>query len=358
MLKYLVPLSVVGCFVQGCTNLGDGDAPPESQGPVGRISAALELGARVGDVTSVRIAVVAGDGSCEDAPLYVIERSIQDAELPATLPEGSGAQHAFADALFVLAPGAYRVCATPLSSDQPSAQCGLAQTEVSVTASQTADVLLVSHCTAESSGGLGVVVALNQPPHINAVSLDPGKFISVCEALAIEVEAEDPNDDAIRYEFKFSGGSDDAKLSADGSTASFFGPAGNYELEVVVSDSHGDSTSLRFPVQVSDATCAVPAAVQDIFVATCSPCHITGSSGGLSLASAEASYANLVGLHSSAAMCGARVRVIPGDPAASYLMAKLRAEPGICGNPMPRGRPPLGEPDLATISAWIEALPH
>ncbi|HEX6241777.1 MAG TPA: hypothetical protein VFZ61_12805, partial [Polyangiales bacterium] len=165
-----------------------------------------------------------------------------------------------------------------------------------------------------------------------------------------------PNEDPLGYTFAL--GTDAGSLRVDGATATFSGPAGDYEINVAVSDSHGQSSALTFPVHVSAATCAVPTAVQDIFLATCSPCHITGASGGLSLASAEASYANLVGVASGAAACAARTRVVAGDPAASYLLAKLRGDPDICGNPMPRNRPPLSEPDMATLTAWIESLPH
>jgi hypothetical protein len=52
------------------------------------------------------------------------------------------------------------------------------------------------------------------------------------------------------------------------------------------------------------------------------------------------------------------VRVIPGNAAESYLIAKLRNAPGICGTAMPRNRPPLPEEQIQTIEAWIDALPH
>jgi len=356
MFRALLSLSAIGCFVQGCANLGDGDDP--EQEPLGRISAALQLADLFGDVSGVRVAVVPSEASCESPALHVAERGLEGQALPGSQAQGAGSFRPFADALFVLAPGHYRVCATPVAGEQPSARCGVASAEVSVRPNRTEEVLLISHCTAESAGGLDVIVALNQPPRISAVSLNPGKFISTCESLAIEVEAEDPNQDEVSFGFSLSAGSAEARLTSDGSQASFFGPAGDYEVLVEATDSHGQSTSLSFPIHVSEATCTVPAQVQDLFIANCSPCHVTGSSGGLSLASAEASYANLVGTSSSAAACGGRVRVIPGDPAQSYLLAKLRGEPGICGNPMPRGRPPLPETDLSTISAWIEGLPH
>lgn len=354
MSKRIWTLSAVIGLLHGCTNLGDGDAP--EPGPVGQISAALQLSDLHGDVTSVRVAVVPSGASCEAPPLFVAHPGLETEALPASLAEGAGSFRPFADALFVLSPGDYRVCANPLAGELPSAQCGVATVDVTVSASQTTEVLLISQCSGQSRGGLDVIVALNQPPQIDAVNLNPGKFISVCEALAVNVTAQDPNQDPLSYAFAL--GSDVGTLRAEGSQATFSGPAGDYEVNVVVSDSHGQATSLRFPVHVSPATCAVPTAVQDLFVANCSPCHITGSNGGLSLASAEVSYANLVGRASSAAACATRTRVIAGDSAQSYLVAKLRGAADICGSQMPRNRPPLAESDITTISAWIDGLPH
>jgi len=53
-----------------------------------------------------------------------------------------------------------------------------------------------------------------------------------------------------------------------------------------------------------------------------------------------------------------QVLVAAGEPAASYLIAKLRNSAGICGAPMPRNRPALSEEQIQLIEAWIGALPH
>ena len=50
--------------------------------------------------------------------------------------------------------------------------------------------------------------------------------------------------------------------------------------------------------------------------------------------------------------------MIPGDSAGSYLIAKLLGQEGICGVRMPRNLPPLPDEEIATIAAWIDALPH
>ncbi|HYQ15222.1 MAG TPA: hypothetical protein VEQ58_05685, partial [Polyangiaceae bacterium] len=111
-------------------------------------------------------------------------------------------------------------------------------------------------------------------------------------------------------------------------------------------------------LHVADATCVVAPEVQNILINNCAPCHTTGSSGGLKLDPADVAYSSLVGHSVGAAACSSQTRVIPGDAAGSYLIAKLRNTPGICGVQMPRGRPPLAEADIQTIESWIDALPH
>jgi len=342
-------------LASGCATATDLDAGER----VGSITAAVELGALAHDVTGVRFDVLAAESPCDGTVLATETRALESEPLPATLAGDIGAYRPFADALFVLEPGQYRICATPLASEsRPSNRCAQAQMQVRVMEGRTSEVVLVSQCDGTGSGGLDVVVALNDPPRITAVTLDPSKFITVCESLAIGVEAEDPNGDAATYAWTLLAGPDGAQLSGDGASATFSGPAGDYLVEVSAADTRGNSSSLTFPIHVSAATCAVPQAVQTIFEASCSPCHVTGSSGGLRLASAETSYADLVALNAGAPACSSQVLVVPGDPAASYLIAKLRNTAGICGTAMPRNRPALPEEQIQLIEAWISALPH
>jgi cytochrome c peroxidase len=99
---------------------------------------------------------------------------------------------------------------------------------------------------------------------------------------------------------------------------------------------------------------AVAADVQTIFETSCSPCHTVRKDGGLDL-SAGAAFASLVGAHATGPGCTDRVRVVPGDPAASYIIAKLRRT-GLCGAPMPMGRPALRPDQIAFIEGWIAKL--
>jgi hypothetical protein len=332
--------------------------PADPVEPTGRLSAALQIPVSSHDVTAVKFDVVAAGGSCSDTPLASATIPLEDEPLPSSVAGPGSGMHRFADGLFLLPPGPCRVCATPLAGAAPSTECARAEVAAEVVAGQTSEVLLVSQCRGQPTGGLDVVVGLNDPPAIAALDLAPSKFITVCQSAALAVTASDPNGDDLSYAWAVISGPDGASLRPSGRAASFSGPAGDYQLAVTVTDVHAATATLRFPIHVSTATCAVPPPVQDLFALRCSPCHTATAAGGLSLASAEAAYANLVGTHALGAGCTDRVRVVAGSPATSYLVAKLRNIPPICGLPMPRNRPPLPETELATIEAWIAGLPH
>jgi hypothetical protein len=67
--------------------------------------------------------------------------------------------------------------------------------------------------------------------------------------------------------------------------------------------------------------------------------------------SAEAIAAQLVDVPSG--VCADWVRVVPGDPERSILLAKLH-DPPPCGERMPQDAAPLSARDLACVRAWIE----
>jgi mono/diheme cytochrome c family protein len=85
----------------------------------------------------------------------------------------------------------------------------------------------------------------------------------------------------------------------------------------------------------------------------CSTCHTsTGRSpaGGLNL-NHDAAYDQLVNVPTRA-MPGA-MRVIPGDPARSYLVRTIEGTSGIAGQRMPINGPYLTEAQIAIIKQWI-----
>jgi hypothetical protein len=333
-----------------------GEQGPGNDGPTGRLGATIEASSTANDATAVRVDVVSSEEDCDAEPMFTKTVSLAAGTLPES--DAGPVARAFAGALFVLLPGSYRVCATPLAGENPSEQCGRADATADVAAEVTTEVALTSQCAGEGKGGIGVVVSLNDAPEITSIELDPSQWISVCESVHLGASATDPNGDPLTYAWSVTGGPNGSSLHTANESATFSGPAGDYELALTVEDGHGGADSFTFPIHVSDAVCEVPEAVQQIFTGRCSPCHTVNSSAGLRLDPSAASYANLVGVGSSAAACSSRTRVIPGNSADSYLIAKLRGEPGICGLRMPRNLPALPEDEIQTIADWIDGLPH
>ena len=92
--------------------------------------------------------------------------------------------------------------------------------------------------------------------------------------------------------------------------------------------------------------------IQEIFVrrgCTASNCHGTAMQGDLGLASASASYANLVNVASTGDPNLDRVE--PNDIAASYLWLKVSGT--TAGDQMPQGGTPLNNVDQTNIMNWI-----
>lgn len=359
--------------VGSCGGIGaPKEQPTEAeQGPVGTISTGLHLGQSRYDVRSVRFDIVPAEATCDARPLVSQTRGFEPGALPAAMsPEGAGS-HGFADGLFVLPVGQYRACATPLTAAAaPSQACTRADTTITVVVGRVTAVILVSPCRGSASGAVDVTSALNDPPKITALAISPSKFITVCQTATITAAASDPDNDALTYEWSLAPAMG-ATLAGTGTTATFTpAAAGDYTVSLTVSDVYAAKASLSFSVHVADATCepppkAVPEAVQALISARCSPCHTAGMSGMLKMDTAENTFTNLVGRNAAGAACTARVRVIPGDAATSYIVAKLKGETGICGMQMPRSPPPpnpqnapLSAEELAIIEGWINSLPH
>jgi hypothetical protein len=86
----------------------------------------------------------------------------------------------------------------------------------------------------------------------------------------------------------------------------------------------------------------------------CTSCHnpqLAVINGGLNLVG-PAAYGALVNARSTGQP--AAIRVVPGDPAASYLVQKLEGAPGIAGVRMPFTPPYLTTGQITVIRRWIE----
>ncbi len=89
----------------------------------------------------------------------------------------------------------------------------------------------------------------------------------------------------------------------------------------------------------------------NVFTPICSKCHIGASAPeGLQLDAAH-SYNLLVGVPSVERPD--LLRVIPGNPDASYMVQKIEGAAGIVGGQMPLGETPLPQATIDAISQWI-----
>ncbi len=129
-----------------------------------------------------------------------------------------------------------------------------------------------------------------------------------------------------------------------------------YYFVVRAEDAAGNSDTNTTEASAAIAGNSFSGQVQPILSANCGGggCH-SGSrpAQGLNLSSASVSYGNLVNVASSE--CSANKRVLPSQPAASYLISKLKGS-GSCysGSKMPIGGS-LSTADISLISAWIAA---
>lgn len=229
----------------------------------GSVSAALASESVGHDVAKVDFRVVKGDDTCEGKAIASRIVPLESESLPTNmLPSGGGNSHRFADGLFVLAPGSYRICATPLKSDgTKSAECGQASGLATVMAKATTEIVLVSQCKGTPNGAVDGVVVLNDPPLITDLVIGPSKFIGFCEDATIDVAASDPNGDAITFAWSITSSPPGAcaTITPTGSKVTFQPEAvGNYEIKVAATDALGAHTSLKFPIHV-DGECRMNA---------------------------------------------------------------------------------------------------
>lgn len=93
---------------------------------------------------------------------------------------------------------------------------------------------------------------------------------------------------------------------------------------------------------------------REVFSQSCTSCHTNVGrtpAAGLNLTDGNA-FTALVGTPSP--IKAGAVRVVPGDPANSYLVQKLEGAPGISGVRMPRANTPLTDGQILVIRRWIE----
>lgn len=220
------------------------------------IRAALSISGARYDVAQIHFKVVPGADDCSAEPVDEAIVVLESEPLPPWMDlEGAmGTNHAFSDAFFVVQPGVYKVCATPLNDlGELSMQCEPAEGFFDVGVGETAEAVLMSQCYGEPTGGLDAVLALNVPPSIDDLVISDSKFTSTCELTTLEVMASDDNGDPMMYGWSVLGAPIGANAEVDGygPTAWFRSDSpGDYLLEVIVADPHGAYGQLLFPLHL------------------------------------------------------------------------------------------------------------
>src|SRR5712691_2169819 len=186
------------------------------------------------------------------------------------------------DAFFVVRPGTYTASATALdAAGDPLRNCATASASARVLAGSTTEVVLAILCSDPGTGGVDVVVTTQHVPVITNLVIEPSKFTGVCVPIKMMVTAVDGDHDPLSYGWAVIAAPPGAvfHLSPGGPSAVFEAEtAGDYTLEVKVSDPQGNSAALSFPVHV------VPGMICQTRL-TPEPPHIDGPSlsGGLPL---------------------------------------------------------------------------
>lgn len=187
---------------------GSAPGPVEAdQGLTSRIAVALDTDVQSVTLTATEVDCVTGlpipDGAVHTGEADLLGMSLADFGLPID-PLSPDSTHDFTDIFLLVEPGCYDLVAQPLDADgNPSEDCSVAISDgpVEVVDGQTTEVLLLSQCDGQESGGLDTIIAFNEAPTITDVTYEPSKFTDTCEPVVVCVEATDPNGDPMEFEW-------------------------------------------------------------------------------------------------------------------------------------------------------------
>ena len=253
-MRYSVVLTLVASSFFAC-----GDDDPPSSDDVGQVQLAV-IGGETHDVSQFEFRLIeSGTGDCATGTVIASQTvPLEDETLPPSL--GGGADHRFADGLFIVAPDSYLACALPLTvAATPSVACAPASGIVTAVAGSTVETVLVSQCLGDDSGGIDLVGTLNTPPAVDDLVIAPSKFIRSCEAADITLTASDVDGDPLSYSWLVTlqpAGSNPVITGAADAVSFSTDLPGDYEVTVTVTDAHAATTSLSFPIHVQDLPCA------------------------------------------------------------------------------------------------------
>jgi hypothetical protein len=240
----LLAFASILAIAAGCGG-GRGDA-------VGRLRASLNATAAPADVSAVLVAVVGATQSCDAPPIASVTLA-----LAASAAADGGVAGRSVETVFLLSPGSYRVCATPMDANgQPSGVCARAEAAVDVMAGMTSEVSVVSQCATTPNGGIDTTITFNEPPQITGLTLPPPGAVVACQPISLTATARDPNGDAISFAWTIAGGPAGARIDGTGAAVQLVvAQPGEYQVRVTVTDPFEATAALVFPIDVAGGTC-------------------------------------------------------------------------------------------------------
>lgn len=182
---------------------------------------------------------------------------------------------------------------------------------------------------------------VNQPP--SAVITAPTSNVSITagQSVTFAGTASDPDGDTVTVVWTFGDGATSTLLSPGAHT---YATAGTYTVTLTATDSKGladPAPPTRTITVTAGGTAPTLTQLQTtIFTPLCTGCHGVGGDAGMNLTAGSA-YSNLVNVP---ATTRPGLRVVPGDPGASALVAQLAS-----------GHRSVSAANQALISAWISA---
>ncbi len=183
--------------------------------------------------------------------------------------------------------------------------------------------------------------AVNLPPDATITLPAANVTIAAGQSVSFAGTTSDPNGDTVTVAWAFGDGTTSMVLAPGNHT---YATAGTYTVTFTATDSKGlaDPTPATRTITVTAGGTA-PTFTQlqtTIFTPLCTSCHGVGGDAGMNL-SAGSAYANLVNVP---ATTRSGLRVVPGSPATSALVAQLAG-----------GHRSVSAANQSLIAAWITA---
>ncbi len=247
--QWIVALALVSVAMMA---IGCGEVSSQDESTETGVQAITQIGSsEYNDVESMHYTVtrvecsskVGYDG--DYGVVYDDQVSLKDLTLPGGIPSfidqpfDENSAHQFADKFLLLDAGCYDVHVQPMRSEyEVSESCVPVEKQgIKVEDGETTEVLLVSQCAGKEKGALDVITALNHPPHLSLLDLDPQKFVT-CPAegnpmVTVCAEATDPDGDPMEFKWEALEGGDHVVSSELTSSYDEAGEAGQcYEVEL------------------------------------------------------------------------------------------------------------------------------